>query len=85
MEWCISIVRDGTGFQLVEGMAPVALGFVAWDGQHLHTRLSEPLSHSDAAFLGQAITKWVTAQQSRVAHIMGRMFQQIDRIGREEI
>jgi hypothetical protein len=86
MEWAISIIREGAGFRLIEGVIPppAALGFVVWDGERLHTHLAEPLNESESAFLSEAIVEWVVGEQQRVARIAETMVKQFARIGQME-
>ena len=76
MDWVVSIVRDGVGFQMVEGTHPDSIGSVTWTNQRLIAAITAPISEAEAAFLGTAVCDYVTTS-GRIPQIAEALLQPV--------
>ena len=79
-EWSLSILRDGDGFQLVEGAHPEAIGEVSLLGSQLRASLREPLDTPSAEFMGQAVYEWLKTS-GRIPQIAAAVLNHLGRQG----
>ena len=80
MGFVLSIIRDGEGFQLVEGAHPDAIGEVSLLGGELRAALSEPLDAPSAEFMGQAVCEWLKTS-GRIPQIAAAVLNHLGRQG----